>query len=254
MVNVGSLAAVSAIIVTGVALGQPAGKAAFETASVRLSNPAKPESFWSVSPGRLSVTNMSLKSLVMAFYKVKQYQVAGGPRWLDTDRFDIQAKLANQPAGTSPRSSDAAARLMSAAQSLLAERFQLEFHEESRQVSGYALVVAKTGPKLRASEGDGSSNVKTGRGTLRAAGLSMERFASSLSTILDAPVVDSTGLTAGYDFTLEWRPDMAADVNEGLGQPSLYTALQERLGLKLESRKVPVRILIIDRAERPAEN
>jgi uncharacterized protein (TIGR03435 family) len=82
----------------------------------------------------------------------------------------------------------------------------------------------------------------------------MERFASSLSTILDAPVVDSTGLAAAYDFTLEWTPDVTADLNDGPSQPSLYAALQERLGLKLESRKVPVPILIIDRAERPAAN
>jgi uncharacterized protein (TIGR03435 family) len=254
MSHIGFTPLAIAIIGIGVSFGQTAEKATFETASVRPSDPAKPESFWSVSPGRLSVRNMSLKSLVMAFYKVKQYQVTGGPKWVDTDRFDIQAKLADQPAGSSPRSSEAVARLMSAAQALLADRFQLVLYNETKQVSGYALVVAKTGPKLKAAEGDGSSNVKTGRGTLRATGLSMERFASSLSTILDAPVVDATDLKSAYDFTLEWTPDMAADSNDAPTQPSLYAALQEKLGLKLESRKVPVPVFTIERAEKPAEN
>jgi uncharacterized protein (TIGR03435 family) len=244
----------SALLLMGPALvfAQTAEKAVFETSSIRRSDPEKPESFWNVSPGRLSVRNMSLKTLIMAFYRLKQYQVTGGPKWMDTDRFDIVAKLADEPRGVAA-SGNGPERLMSAAQSLLADRFQVIFHEQARTVSGYALVVAKGGAKLNLAGGDGSSNVKTGRGTLRATGLSMEKFTASLSTILDAPVVDATELRGKYDFTLEWTPDLA-DVKEERVRPTLYTALQETLGLKLESRKVSVPIFIVDRAEKPGEN
>jgi uncharacterized protein (TIGR03435 family) len=197
---------------------------------------------------------MSLKSLVMAFYKLKPYQVTGGPKWIDNDRFDVVAKLADPPPGLAPRSSEAAARLMSACQSLLEDRFHLLFQKETRAVSGYALVAAKSGPKLKKSEGDGSARIKTGRGTLEATGVSMERFASTLATILDAPVVDATGIAGSYDFALEWAPDLSSDGNDEQVRPSLYTALRETLGLKLESRRVPVPIFFIDSAERPGEN
>jgi uncharacterized protein (TIGR03435 family) len=237
-----------------VSCGQVADRVVFESASVRPSDPTNPESFWNVSPGRLSVRNMSLKSLVMAFYKVKQYQVTGGPKWIDNDRFDVAAKLADPPPGLAPRSSEAAARLMSASQSLLEDRFHLRFHKDTKLVSGYALVVAKSGPKLKKSEGDGSSRIKTGRGTLQATGVSMERFVSTLPTILDAPVVDASGIEGSYDFVLDWAPDPAADTKDGPVGPSLYTALRETLGLKLEPRKVPVPLFVIDGAERPGEN
>jgi len=228
-------------------------RAVFEAASVKPSDPARTESFWKVSPGRLTVQNMSLKSLIMAFYKIKQFQVTGGPKWIDAERFDILAKLADDPAGAS-RSPEGAARLISAAQALLADRFHLVFRQETKPLSGYSLVIAKSGFKLKRAEGDGSSTVHEGRGTLRATALSMERFASSLSTILDAPVVDESGLQGGFDFTLEWAPDEMANSTDAPARPSLSTALQESLGLKLESRKVTAPVFVVERAEKPEAN
>jgi bla regulator protein BlaR1 len=233
------------IICVGMAFAQPREKSpTFETASVKPSDPAKPESFWNMSPGRLTVRNMSLKSLVMAAYSVKQYQVTGGPKWVDSDRFDILAKL--EGGGDNPRGKEAAMRLLAAAQALLAERFQLVFHNETRSVSGYSLVTAKGGIKLKQAEGDGSGSIHTSSTKVQASGYSMERLAASLSTQLDGPVVDATGVKGTFDFTLEWSADD--------GGPSLFTAIQETLGLKLEGRRVQVTIILIDRAEKPAAN
>ena len=216
----------------------------FEAASVKPSDPTKPESFWNVSPGRLNVRNMSLKSLVMAAYDVKRYQVAGGPKWVDSDRFNIVAKL--EDTGDRSRGKEAAMRLLGAAQALLAERFQLLIHNETKSVSGYSLVNAKGGFKLKPAAGDGSSSIRTGKTKMEAHGYSMERLAASLSTQLEGPVADATGVEGTFDFVVEWSLDDSG--------PSLFTALQETLGLRLESRKVSVPVIVIDRAEKPAGN
>jgi uncharacterized protein (TIGR03435 family) len=216
----------------------------FEAASVKPSDPTKPESFWNVSPGRLNVRNMSLKSLVMAAYSVQRYQVAGGPKWVDSDRFDIAAKL--EDTGDRSTGKEAAMRLTAAAQALLAEHFQLEFHRETKSVSGYSLVTAKGGFKLRPAAGDGSNSIRTGRNKMEARGYSMDHLAASLSTQLEGPVVDATGVEGTFDFVVEWSLDDSG--------PSLFTALQETLGLKLESRKASVPVIVIDRAEKPAGN
>jgi len=240
--------------VSTLAFAQTQERVTFEAASIRRSDPLKAESYWRVSPGRLTVQNMSLKGLITAAYRVKRYQVTGGPKWFDEDRFDVTAKLAAAPAGVDATGSEGAARLMTAAQSLLQDRFRLTFHQESKSVSGYVLVVAKSGPKLTRAQGDGSSNIRSGRGTLQATGFSMERFASSLSALLEAPVVDETGLAGTYDLSLEYTPDGSSETTTGPVHPTLYTALQETLGLKLEARKVPVPIFVVDGAEKPGEN
>jgi len=219
------------VLWAGVALGQTT----FDAASIRPSDPAKAESFWHASPGRLAVQNMSLKSLVAAFHNVKEYQVLGGPAWMDGDRFDIAAKMPAEAPAT-------AAALMEAARSLLAERFHLVLHEEARPTAGYALVAAKGGLKLKPAAGDGSSNVWTSKTKMVAVGLTMERLASSLATIVDAPVVDETGIAGAYDFTFEWT------LEDGVA-PALSV-----LGLKLEGRKVASKVLSIQRAERPDAN
>src|SRR5215475_2424198 len=113
-------------VAIGVSFGQ-----AFEATSVKPSDPARPESFWRVSPGRLTVQKMSLKSLIMAFYNVKQFQVVGGPKWIDTDKFDIMGKLPDDVSDSDARSPKGAERLTAAAKTLLADHFQLVFHVES---------------------------------------------------------------------------------------------------------------------------
>jgi uncharacterized protein (TIGR03435 family) len=138
-------------------------------------------------------------------------------------------------------------------QALLADRFQLAVHRETRQVSGYVLVVAKTGSKMTpAKPGQDGSNTSSNGTYLKATNVTMEALARSLSGIREISklVVDRTDLNGRFDFTMEWAPVQA----ESDEHPGIFTAIQEQLGLKLESAKVPVEAVVIDRAEKPSEN
>jgi uncharacterized protein (TIGR03435 family) len=148
-------------------------------------------------------------------------------------------------------------------QTLLAERFQLKLHHSSKMVAGHSLAVAKGGLKVRPVEVTGSQRNKMnwGKGRLLAERASMARLADALTRILGAPVIDKTGISGEYTFQLEWAPEgsqpMAVPVTtsaETPTGPSLFTVLQQDLGLKLEPTKAPIEVLIIDRAEKPTEN
>jgi uncharacterized protein (TIGR03435 family) len=223
------------------AFAQSAGtKPVFEAASIKGPNPAYSGSGWDSSTGRITVQNMTLRQLVMFAYEIQWYQVAGGPKWLDDDGFTVVARLEG-PGG------DPELRL--AMQPLLADRFQLAVHKEKREMPAYALAVARGGFKLRPVEGGHGSSHNGWRGKGEFQGTSMVKFADFLGARVDRPVVDATGIQGAYDFTLEWTKDDGAD-----GAPSIFTALQEQLGLKLEARKEPVEITVIDHAEKPDEN
>jgi bla regulator protein blaR1 len=233
---------------------QPAEKKpVFEAASIKPPDPNYSGSGWNTSTGRITVRNMTLRQLVMLAYDVKDYQVSGGPKWLDDDRYTIVAKLedAGQPA---PRGKENDARLRLAMQSLLADRFRMAMHTESREMSAYALVVARNGFKLQKSEAAGGSSSSwgshSGHGTATFKGASMERLAYHLASMLDRPVVDRTGVQGVFDFSLQWSADDAVDPSG----PSIFTAIQEQLGLKLEGQKVPMEIIAIDHAEKPDAN
>jgi uncharacterized protein (TIGR03435 family) len=176
--------------------------------------------------------------------------IKGGPDWIvsGTERFNIEAKAEDPTKATQEQ-------LFQMLQTLLAERFNLKFHREMRDMPGFALVTAKKGPKLQEAKGDevvtlfgGSLKVKPMPGepiSLTARKYSMARLATLLSAINQSPVVDETGLPGDYDFTLSW--------DEAAG-PSLSTALQEQLGLRFESQKVPVSFFVIDSAQKPSRN
>jgi uncharacterized protein (TIGR03435 family) len=221
----------------------PAQTVTFEAAAIKAPDPADSGSGWNSTNAQMEIKNMNLRQLVMVAYDVRRYQVEGGPKWLDGDRWTIVAKL---PPGVKNDRNDGAMRL--AMQSLLAERYQLTVHRETKPMSAYALTVAKGGPKLTKSDYQGSSSY-TGRGKATFRGVSMERLARNLSSTLDRPVADETGVEGKFDFTLEWSPDEDADKG-----PSIFTAMQEQLGLKLEARKLPIETIVIDRAEKPSEN
>ena len=148
---------------------------------------------------------------------------------------------------------------MTMLQSLLAERFKLSFHRETRALPGYALVVGRGGLKAKPSEPEADSRTNSRWGSLEAAGCSMAHLALKLSEVLHLPVADFTAVPGEFDFQLKWTsdemqatpPDAVPDAASG---PSLFAALQEQLGLKLESRKVPADVLVIDHAEKPSEN
>lgn len=197
------------------------------------------------APGSLTMRNVSLSSCIRWAYGVQRSQVSG-PAWVDSERFDIAAKAAN------PASED---QLKVMLQALLGDRFKLTLHRDSKIVSLYALVVAKNGPKLQASEGEGKSK-RVGnavKGSFEQT--SLPEFAEYLSVPFRAPVVDMTGLKGRFDFKTDFSgffvPGSSLDDLPGF----ISTAIQEQLGLRLESRKAPLEILVIDHAERvPSEN
>ena len=222
---------------------------AFEVAAIKVSKTSDNSSHSRTTDGRIMMDNLTLKQIILQAYRLKEYQLTGGPNWLDTDRFHIDAKAESKVKSE---------QLMMMLQNLLAERFQLVAHRQKKEMAAYALVVAKGGPKaMKLSEVSGSNTNSNGL-KLTAHPASMEILAAFLSRQVDMPVVDETDLKGNFDFTLEWsteRMQQKADADgTALAVPTLFAALPQQLGLRLESRKVPIDILVIDRAEKPSEN
>ncbi len=226
------------------ALAQPLS---FEVASIKVNNSGSGQNSERTSPGRVTAVNTDISSLIQQAFGIKEFQISGAPGWIVGDKYDLDATT-----GTSKDLSDT--ELEPYFESLLAERFHLKYHRETKEMQVYALGVAKTGAKLTAHAGGGDSSNGIDNGpaktSMTSTNVSMKGFAGTLGRRLDRMVIDNTGLTGGYDLTLEWTPNPSADSAE----PSLFTALQEQLGLKLESTKAPVEIIVIDNIERPSEN
>jgi uncharacterized protein (TIGR03435 family) len=225
---------------------QPAARPEFEVVSVKPGDPADPSSSGRTTPGGLEMRNTTLKNLVRSAYQLNEYQLEGGPKWMDSARFNIDAKL---PAGV-PR--DQIPQMM---QALLADRFKLEFHRATKTLPEYALVVAKGGPKLPVAGEDDLKRVRSSQGDrqLKAWGMPISSLANMLISAVGAPVLDRTGLDGKYNFILEFAP-LFGTPREDETLPTIFVVLQEKLGLKLEAIKGPVEVLVIDRAEMPAEN
>jgi len=224
----------------------------FEVAAVKPSHPDSPAGA-SLDAARFTCSGMALRGLIFSAYRIPAWRLSGGPDWLDSDPWDIAATLPpNMPTGRDELTGQADLML----QALLADRFHLKIHREMRDQPVYELVVAKNGPKLKPSAANKFS-VKTGRGHLEFHHASMAVLTGYLyvrpgyfQQAADRPVIDRTGLQGFYDFTLDWAPE--SDPN--LTVPSLFTALEEQTGLRLEPRKSPFEFLIIDHVEKPAEN
>jgi uncharacterized protein (TIGR03435 family) len=241
------------------AQGAPANPLAFDAASVK---PAKPNvRGYSIQPlpGRLITANTTLRMLIAAAWRVYDVQVSGGPKWLDSERFDIEAKAAEA-------SHPSNAQLMEMLQKLLADRFSLELHREKKDIPAYSLEVGRGGPKFQPSKDPGGPPLFRlfQRRQITAQRAPLARLVEVLSPLLGRPVLDRTGLTGVYDFKLEWSPDETQVRSDETARPSehpsdenvpsLAAALQEQLGLRLQSQKGPVEILIVDRAEKPSVN
>jgi uncharacterized protein (TIGR03435 family) len=229
-----------------IAAGQtPAQPLAFEAASVKpVASPNSGDSNYHIATGSLTLENYTLRDCIGFAYEVNYNQVAGGPKWMNSDAYDIRAKAAG-PA------KDAELRLM--LQSLLAERFHLATHRESKTVQGYFLVVARNGLKIKPVDGAGHPSMQSHRGVIAVQATPLARLARNLAFTLRTPVVDATGVPGVFDFKLEWTPNSISPADADTG-PSIFTALQRQLGLKLEPRKVPLDIIVVDRAEKPSEN
>jgi uncharacterized protein (TIGR03435 family) len=231
-------------------------------------------------PDGYSASNASLKMLVQGAYGIREELISGAPSWADSARFDIDAKVAGSDVDTLKNLSQEQRR--STLQPLLADRFKLKAHTETKQLPVYELVIAKGGFKLKeAAPGDAYTNgikgpdgvargglIRTGRGQLTAQAVPMTSLANILSQQLHRTVLDKTGLTGKYDLELNWTPDQGSDPmfkgSDGSPQrgdaapdssgPSIFTALQEQLGLRLQSAKGPVETIVIDHVEMPSEN
>ncbi len=216
---------------------RPAGPA-FEVAAVKPHNPADAGGGYSFQHGRLTISKTWLRVLIMSAYNVKDFQITGGPGWMDSDRFDVIAKA---PDKFDPR--DQTLML----QSLLADRFKLALHRETREAGVYALVLAKNGSKLKRSDPATERSMRMGPDGMSAAKMPISDLAATLPGYVRRSVIDKTGLTGDFDFDFHWSP-------QDPDSPSIFTAIQEQLGLKLESDKAPVEFLVIDHVEKPSEN
>jgi uncharacterized protein (TIGR03435 family) len=216
----------------------------FEVASIRPSAPQPAGQMsmgMSIDKGMLRATGMTAKFLIEQAYDVRDFQVTGGPSWLNSQQYDVNAKIEGEATNE---------QLRVMMQALLAERFQLQVHREKKEMPCYALVVAKGGSKLKAPEGK-NGRMSMARGRFDGEGLSVDAIAHAVEQVLGRAVIDQTGLKGTFDFKLEWTPDEARTESEG---SSLFTALQEQLGLKLESTRGPVEILVVDRIVKASEN
>jgi uncharacterized protein (TIGR03435 family) len=231
------------------AFSQPA---IFEAASIKPSKVGVDSSSWNSRLGYIVMKNQTLQGLVaIACGFTDQQRVVGGPKWVGSDRFDIEARAigpAKDP------------ELLLMLQNLLAERFQLAVHREIKNGSGFSLVLVKGGLKIPPDDTEGRHLWNTRRGKIVAQRISMAKLAESLTGLLGAPIVDMTDAKGLYSFTLEWTPDpphtLGPDSTAPAGPdgPSLEDVLGSQLGLKLENRKLPIETIVIDKAEKPTEN
>ena len=222
----------------------PARTQTFEVTSIKPNLSSSFSSTENSSHGRLTATNISAQDLIRFAFHVRDFQIVGGPGWMSSDHWDISAK-------TDP-SVETDEQFQPPLQALLADRFQLRFHHETRQFSVYSLVVAKNGPKLVAHKGEGvfssSSSGHNGKIRLEQSKATAKNIADALTRNLREPVIDKTGLTGEYDFAIEWSADQT-----DTAEASIFTAVQE-LGLRLEATKTPIDVIVIDSIEKPSEN
>ena len=285
------LRTVGLVSVLGLAFGQtPTSPPSFEVASIKPNKSGDMRIMLRIAPGgTFEATGATMKMLIEQAFDIKDDQLAQAPPWLDSEHYDVHAK---------PEDSDAAAidklpmeqrreKLMQMLQSLLIERCKLEVSHETKELPVYALLVAKGGVKMKKSDfvppdkpQNGPPAIRKngampggmfrmdGRGKLESTGVEMAMFVNVLSRNAGRMVIDKTGLTGRWDFTLQWTPDMpqgpapggpggpggGGPPPEASSGPSLFTAVQEQLGLKLEPEKAPVDVLVIKHVEKPSEN
>jgi bla regulator protein blaR1 len=279
-VRIHSFLVAAYVLMSGCMLVHAQGPKSFEAASIKRNNSGDPGVMMRRLPNGATLVNVPLQMIIVQAYEIQPSQLEGGPSWIFSDRFDIQAKAERELKPPEFR------ELM---RNLLADRFGLVTHTEQKTRAVYALVQAKTGklgPKLRKSETDCAA-LAAGRGgapppppapdepircgmrmtpgQMTAGGTSMAALASTLSRQLDRMVIDKTGIAGTYDFELAFAPNQAPQPPPPgasapdpstieSGAPDLFTAIREQLGLKLESQKAPVDVVVIDKVEPPTEN
>jgi uncharacterized protein (TIGR03435 family) len=226
----------------------------FEVASIKPNNSRSGSAISGMLRGdRFFSTNVTLSQTVRTAYGIQEFQIAGQPRWFDSERFDIEAKI-----GPDAKPDDWRPML----QSLLAERCKLVFHREFKEVSVLALVLAKGGSKLKpaeqidCSQAPGKCGFRASPTEIIGTFVTMDSLATRLSRSLGQMVINKTDLKGNFDLHLQWTPEQNVPLG-GAGasaSPEIFAAIQTQLGLRLESTKAPVETLVIDRVERPSAN
>jgi uncharacterized protein (TIGR03435 family) len=269
-------------------------RSAFEVASIKPSDPANSRFVIGIQPGgRLVVNGATLQALIAYAYAVRNFQIIGGPNWMTTDRWDIEARAEEGTVAplTGPPDPNRPSPVGIRLQSLLEDRFNLKLHRDTRELPIFELSQAKGGSKLKLSDDQtplkppepgpgprapqagapmprGSMSMMIGGGELEARAMAVTNLASSLAQIVGRTVIDKTELTGLYDFKLKWTPEVGQTIVGPAGPPppgvllppvdpsgpSLVTALQDQLGLKLDSTKGPVQVLVIEAVQKPTEN
>jgi uncharacterized protein (TIGR03435 family) len=248
------------------AQSQNAPDVQFDVASVKRNNSGSRGNYFRPSEGRFSAENVSVQQVLTWAYRVQGFQILEAPGWIASEHYDIEAKAQGQerPAG-----------MAFMVQKLLQDRFKLVLHRDKRELPIYVLTAAKSGMKLKAGtcltrepntplvpgqrQSDFCGFGGIGNGTLMATSTTMEIFTDLLTTVLGRKVVDSTGFKGNFDVSMRWMSDPVSTGNAGrvptdTTGPSIFTAVQEQLGLKLEASKGPVDVLVVDHIERPSEN
>jgi bla regulator protein BlaR1 len=234
----------------------------FEVASIKPNKSGDDRQDISYPPSGFTATNVTLQMLIRAAYGVEYNQISGGPDWLNSDNYDVEARVDNSLADELRKLSEDQRKLerLRMLQALLGDRFKLALHRETKELPVYALVIGQSGPKLQeARPGDtypngirGLDGLPTGphemilkRNEFIAQTQPVSSLVRALSRLLGRPVMDRTGLRGNYDITLHWTPDES--------HAAMFAAIEEQLGLKLESQNGPVQVLVIDHAEKPSE-
>lgn len=241
----------------------PDANPAFEVATIKPSDPAHPQQIITLRGAEVITTNVTVHALINLAYWLHPKQLTGGPAWTETEKFDMAGKpdVPGQPNVD---------QMKIMIQKLLADRFQLKFHFEKRELPVYAVRLAKGGAKLTPSQDDPRGIPGWGFGrnpmgmVINFRNSPMSQFTAVLQNGTDRPVVDQTGLTGRYDFTLNFTPEpsMAALLGGGPAPaadnpdaaPDMFAAFQQQLGLKLEQTRAPVDVMVIDNVEKPSEN
>ena len=219
----------------------------FDVASVKASHSDSEKGAIQMAKGSLTMVNAPLRRIVDAAFGIGEDRDAyllAGPGWMMAERYDVMAKF--PPATSTDR-----VRLM--LQALLTERFAMKFHRETRDVLAYVLVVGKSGLKARSAPEGSTGGFNRRQGHLETRSATMAALADKLSQQSDRPVVDKTAVVGSYEFTLDWTPDDLQ--SDGQAGPSLFTAIEAQLGLKLEARKEPMEVVVVDYVEKiPSAN
>jgi uncharacterized protein (TIGR03435 family) len=249
----------------------------FDAVSVKPSDPHDFRVMMRDMPGQANYTGITVKMLILQAYQVRDFQVVGGPKWIESNRYDIVARppaggpaLPSDPTTFTDQQRETFRHVRQAmVRGMLADRFRLKTHKETRDLPLYVLTVAKGGPKLKESNGINASDpelkpgvMRFNLGSLAGTQLPIGDLVDLLSRVTNRIILNKTGLDGKYDFALKWTPDSGSASSGDVPLPSpasadppgIFTALQEQLGLKLDSSKGPVEVVVIDNVETPGEN